>query len=134
MATGCTPAVLGRRACAVLAAGSAGLHGLMLGHSGSAAMAVLMLAMMIGCLFCARDLWQRNTLGVWCAVALMNLAMVALHLPAPGHNHGMSHAAQPSTVMGAATMLALVEATVAGLVLYYRTRHRHELVVTGPVG
>ncbi|MDH6198415.1 hypothetical protein M2272_005074 [Mycobacterium frederiksbergense] len=126
MSIGRTPAVLGRRACAVLAAGSAALHGVMLSHGGSAALMALMATMMIACLFCARDLWQRGALRVWCAVALMNLAMIAVHMPMPGHQHGAALAGphQTSTLMGAATLLALIEVMLAAAVLIYRTRGR----------
>jgi hypothetical protein len=127
MSIGRTPAVLGRRACAVLAACSAALHGVLLGHAANPAMMAAMVAMMIACLFCARDLWRRGSLGVWCAVALMNLAMIALHMPMPTHHHGLGVASAPSAAvdpMTMATMLALVEVVIAAAVLAYRTRHR----------
>lgn len=118
-----TPATLGRRTCAVLAAASTVLHGVMLGHAANPAMAVLMIAMIAVCLFCARDLWLRGTLRTWCIVAVMNLAMVAVHLPAPMHHHdagaGVGH---PSTVVALATALSLVEAGAAAAVLWFRTR------------
>ena len=118
------PATVGRRTCAVLAAGSAVLHGVMLGHAANPAMAVLMLAMIGACLYCARDLWVAGTLRAWCIVALMNLAMIALHLPAPGHHHagGSATAEQQSTVMAVATALSLVEVGAAAAVLWLRTR------------
>jgi hypothetical protein len=131
MSIGRTPAVLGRRACAVLAVCSAALHGILLGHAANPAMMAAMVAMMLACLFCARDLWRRGSLGVWCAVALMNLAMIALHLPMPAHHHGLA-APGPSSAAGSAladpmamaTLLALVEVVIAAAVLAYRTRHR----------
>jgi len=121
-----TPATLGRRTCAVLAAASAALHGVMLGHAANPAIAVLMAAMIGACLYCARDLWLRGTLRTWCIVALMNLAMVALHLPAPVHHHvaGAATVEQQSTIMALATALSLVEVGVAAGVLWFRTR-RH---------
>jgi hypothetical protein len=119
-----TSAVLGRRTCAVLAATSAALHAVMLGHAGSPVTVVLMVAMIGACLCCARDLWRRSTLGVWCAVALMNLAMIALHIPPPGHHHGGHAAAQPSTLMTLTMLLAFTEVVVAAAVLYHRTRNR----------
>jgi hypothetical protein len=111
MFTEATPATLGRRTCAVLAAGSAALHAVMLGHAANLAMAVLMTAMILACLYCARDLWLRGTLRTWCIVAVMNLAMVALHLPAPVHHHVAGSAAveQQSTIMAVATAIALIE-------------------------
>ena len=98
-----TPATLGRRTCAVLAAASAALHAVMLGHAANPAMAVLMAAMIGACLYCARDLWLRGTLQTWCIVAVMNLAMVAVHLPVPAHRHvaGAASAEQQSTDHGA---------------------------------
>jgi hypothetical protein len=133
MSIGRTPAVLGRRACAVLAVCSAALHGVLLGHAATPAMTAAMVAMMIACLLCARDLWRRGSLGVWCAVALMNLAMIALHLPMPAHHHGVGVPAVPSAgadPMAMATMLALVEVLIAAAVLAYRTRHRSVIAVS----
>ena len=52
-----TPAVLGRRACALLAAFSAGLHGLMVGEAGNVVVGGIVLAMAAACLYCARELW-----------------------------------------------------------------------------
>ena len=119
-----TPATLGRRTCAVLAAASAALHGVMLGHAANSAIAVLIAAMIGACLYCARDLWLRGTLQTWCIVAVMNLAMVALHLPAPVHRHvaGAATVEQQSTIMALATALSLVEVGAAAGVLWFRTR------------
>ena len=58
-----TPATLGRRTCAVLAAASAALHGVMLGHAANPAIAVLMAAMIGACLYCARELWLAGHCG-----------------------------------------------------------------------
>ena len=126
--------VFGRRTCAVLAATSAVLHGAMLGHAANPAMGVLMAGMAVACLYCARELWLRGTLRAWCVVGLMNIAMIAVHLPAPAHHHGMHAAAsQPSTLMGMATAIAAVEVTVAIAVLYYRTRGNAQLVTDKPI-
>ena len=121
-------AVIGRRTCAVLAAVSAGLHAVMLAHAANIAIGVLMAGMIVACLYCVRDLWLHGTLGVWCVVALMNLAMIAIHAPLPAHHH---HGAVTPTAMGslssvmaAATVISLVEAAAATAVLYYRTRGR----------
>ena len=80
--------VVGRRACAVLATGSAGLHAVLLGHATNLVAAGLLAVMIAACLYCAYELWHDGTLRAWVVVALMNLAMVALHLPAPAHHHG----------------------------------------------
>jgi hypothetical protein len=133
-------AVYGRRACAVLAASSALLHGISLIHATSPAAAVLTVAMVAGCLYCARDLWVGGALRAWVLVALMNLAMIALHAPASAtHHHGGGvNADAPvhhSTVMPLATTLAAVEVIAAAAVLYHRTRaiRPASLSVDGPV-
>jgi hypothetical protein len=121
-----TSAVIGRRTCAVLAAGSAGLHAVMLGHAANIAMGVLMAGMIVACLYCARDLWLRGTLGVWCVVALMNLAMIAIHVPLPAHHpvaHGMAAGHQPP-IMAVATAVSAIEVTLAVAVLVVGTRGR----------
>jgi hypothetical protein len=114
-------AVLARRCCALLAAASAGLHVLSLGHAANPVAGVVLVLMIAGCLYCARDLWLAGSLRAWLVVALMNIAMIALHLPAPAHHHGPAQSVPAA--MGAATALAIVEVALAGAVLYVRTRH-----------
>ena len=72
------------------------------------------------------QLWRDSTERAWVVVALMNLAMIALHLPAPAHHHGAVSAAapSPSTLMTVATLVALVEVTAAAAALYVRSRGR----------
>jgi hypothetical protein len=127
--------VVGRRTCAALAVGSAGLHAAMLGHAANIAMGVLMAGMIVACLYCARELWARGTLGAWCVVALMNLAMIAVHLPAPAHHHVASAVAavQPSSIMSLATAVSAIEVTLAVAVLWFRTRRHAQLVSGTPV-
>jgi hypothetical protein len=127
-------AVVGRRACAALALSSAGLHAAMLGHASNIVAGVLLAAMILACVYCARDLWLRGTLRAWCVVGLMNIAMIAVHLPAPSHHHGMqvASASQQSTLMGLATVVAAIEVVVAMAVLYYRTRGNAQLVSGKP--
>jgi NADH:ubiquinone oxidoreductase subunit K len=129
-----TSAVYGRRACAALALTSAGLHAAMLGHASNAVAGGLLAAMIVACVYCARDLWLRGTLRAWCLVGLMNIAMIAVHLPPPAHHHGMhsATAGQQSTLMALATAIAAVEAAVAVAVLYYRTRRHAQLVIGTP--
>jgi hypothetical protein len=124
--------VVGRRACAALALSSAGLHAAMLGHASNIMAAVLLGAMIVACVYCARDLWLRGTLHAWCAVGLMNIAMIAVHMPMPAHHHGMHPGVhdQQSTLMGLATAIAAVEVAVAVSMLYYRTR-RHAQLISG---
>ncbi|MBD0324608.1 MAG: hypothetical protein ICV72_14680 [Aldersonia sp.] len=129
-----TSGTVGRRACAVLAAGSAGLHAVMLGHAANVATGVVMVGMIVACLYCARDLWQRGTPGVWCLVALMNLAMIAVHLPAPSHHHvtGAVAVGPQSSIMALATVISAIEATLAVAVLWFRTRRGAELISGTP--
>jgi len=97
----------------------------MLGHSANAIAAGLLAVMIIACLYCAAELWRDATVRAWLVVALMNLAMIALHLPAPAHHHG-AHAGSttPSTLMAAATLVAFVEITAAAVALYVVSRAR----------
>ncbi|MCV7201501.1 hypothetical protein B7435_19160 [Mycolicibacterium peregrinum] len=116
--------VLGRRTCALLAVSSAGLHVAMVGATANPVAAAVLAAMIVGCLYCAGHLWRRGTSGVWCTIALMSLAMIALHTPMPMHHHGVVAPVQTSTMMTAATLLALLEVIIAAAVLAYTTRHR----------
>src|SRR4051794_40894066 len=104
-----TSAVYGRRACAALALTSAGLHAAMLGHASNAVAGGLLATMIVACVYCARDLWLRGTARAWCVVGLMNIAMIAVHLPAPVHHHGAHAAVQQSVLMGLATAIAAGE-------------------------
>jgi hypothetical protein len=120
-------ALFGRRACAALAACSAVLHGISLGHGTNLAAAGLTVAMAAGWLYGARDLGVRGTLRAWVLVALMDLTMIAIHAPAPAaHHHGggvtTAAPAHHSTVMNLATTLAAVEVVATAAVLYSRTR------------
>ncbi|KUI39431.1 hypothetical protein [Mycobacterium sp. GA-2829] len=115
-------AVFARRGCALLAVVSAGLHVGSLGHAAHPAAAVVLVAMVGGCLYCARELWLAGTLRAWLTVALMNIAMIAVHLPAPAHHHDDPVHAPPA--LGVATVFAMVEVAAAAAVLYVRTRHR----------
>ncbi len=131
MSTARTSAVLGRRTCALVAVASATVHGLMLGHAGNPVVAVLVVAMMAACLFCARELWTAGPPRAWCVVAVMNLGMVAVHWSLPSHHHGAAvttvatAAAIPTpTLMTVATTVSLAEAAVATVVLWVQTRRR----------
>jgi hypothetical protein len=119
-------AVAARRTAAVLAASSAALHAVMLGHAGSAAFAVLIAAMVGACLYCAYELWLSGTVRAWCLVAVMNLAMVAVHLPMSGAHHvthvDVNAVVPQSMVLTVATVLSMVEVLIAVGVLCYRTR------------
>lgn len=118
--------VVARRTAAGLAAVSAALHGVMLGHAGSPALAVLIAVMVGACLYCAYELWMSGTLRAWCLVAVMNLAMVAVHLPMSGAHHvthvEMNAVVPQSMIMTVATVLSMVEVLIAVAVMCYRTR------------
>ncbi len=118
--------IVARRTAAGLAATSAALHGLMLGHAGSAALAVLIAGMVGACLYCTRELWISGTTRAWCLIAVMNLAMVAVHLPMSAGHHAthpaVTTAVPPSMIMTLATVLSMVEVVIAVAVLCYRTR------------
>jgi hypothetical protein len=122
-------AVGARRACALLAACSAVLHGITALHTGSPAAAALMVGMAAACLYCARELWSQDVVRTWVLVAVMNIAMIGIHTPfVSGHQHGgaVSVSAIPmhsSGVMALATTLAAVEAVIATAVVYQRSRH-----------
>jgi hypothetical protein len=133
-----TPAVLGRRACAALAAFSAGLHGLMVGETGNLVVGGIVLAMAAACLYCARELWVGSTVRAWCLVALMNLGMIAIHWSAPGCHPAAASVSPaqasmmpPSTLMLTATAVAAVEAVIATIVLSVMTRGRAATLCLG---
>jgi hypothetical protein len=89
----------------------------MLGHTSNPIAFGLLATMIAACLYCARELWRDGSGRAWVVVALMNLAMIALHLPAPAHHHGATTAAAPSTLMAVATLVALVEVAAAAVAL-----------------
>jgi hypothetical protein len=107
----------------------------MLGHTSTVVSGVVLAGMAAVCVYCGFDLWLRGTLRAWRMVGLMNIAMIAVHVPMPAHHHGM----RPGTVgehpslMGWAIAIASVEVLVAISVLFYRTRS-HVQLITGDVG
>jgi hypothetical protein len=120
------------RSGALLAVCSAVLHGASLGPA-NPRIAVLTVAMIIGCLYCAYELLTRDTVRSWVLVAMMNLVMIGAHLPMPGgHHHGVGtvggSAASP---MQLATVVAIGEVLLAVTVLFVRTRALTPAVV-GP--
>lgn len=118
--------VVARRIAAGLAAISAALHGFMLGHAGGVAVAVLIAAMAAVCLYCAWELWRSGTTRAWTLVAVMNLAMVAVHLPMTGGHHVTPATAEgvvpQSSILTLATSLSMAEVVLAVAVLWYRSR------------
>lgn len=122
-----TFAVLGRRTCAVVAAGSAALHVAMTGHAVSPVIGALIVAMAIVCLLCAYELWRGCRVRTWSVVAIMNLAMIAVHWSIPAHHHqgapsAPGYADSMPALMGLATTVSLAEAAVATVVLFVLTR------------
>jgi hypothetical protein len=120
----------GRRLCAITGACSAVMHLLMLDAINNLGTQLLLAAMAMLCLYCARDLWQTDALRPWCAVALMNLAMIAAHWSLPHCDHtgttGITAgpASNTPSFMVAATVLAAGEAAVAAAVVAFKTRQR----------
>jgi hypothetical protein len=118
--------LVARRIAAGVAATSAALHGVMLGHAGNVASTVLIAGMALTCLYCARELWLSGTTRAWTLVALMNLAMVAVHLPVSGEHHvtrATVEAVVPqSMIMTLAMALSMVEVLIAATVLWFRSR------------
>lgn len=114
------------RAGALIATGSAVLHGFSLIGGHGVAVTAVTAVMALVCLYCAADLWTRGTERAWVLVAVMNLAMIAVHLPMAMHQHGAVGVAVPTstvpTFMAAATMLAVVEVLLATVVLGVRSR------------
>ena len=104
----------------------------MVGDTGHFAVAALVVAMAVACLYCARELWTAGSPRVWCLVAVMNLGMVAVHWSMPGHHHGQVVAGASvvevvspmSTLMVVATTISVVEAAIATAVLWIQTRRR----------
>jgi hypothetical protein len=114
----------------------------MLGRSTNPVLAILVVAMVVACLYCARDLWTMGSSRAWCLVAVMNLGMIAVHwsvhspvaslASAPGHHHtGVistvligTGVPTTSTLMTVATSLSVLEAAAATAVLYVKSRGR----------
>lgn len=89
---------------------------------------VVTIAMAAACLYCAYELWRFDTVRSWLMVAVMNLAMIAVHIPMTGHQHGGAAGVSAPVAMGMAmqlaTLVALAEILFAATVLFVRTRAR----------
>lgn len=130
-------AAIGRRTCAIMAAGSAGLHLTMLSQSVFALAALPVALMAAACLMCARELWRDASLRTWCTVAVMNLGMIAGHWSIPGCGHNSTAAATqaaPGTLMVVATIVSVVETTIATVVMVIQTHRRARHLFPGPNG
>jgi hypothetical protein len=109
------------RAAALLAATSAVLHGRSLTEEADAGLALLTVAMIAGCLYCGYELLTRETVRAWVLLAVMNVAMIGVHLPmSAGHHHGAAtgHAAGMPLVVA----VAGAEVLLAAAVLFVRSR------------
>ena len=62
--------------------------------------------MAAACLYCAYELWRSDTIRSWLMVAVMNLAMIAVHIPMTGHHHGAGAAAPAGVDMSMAMQMA----------------------------
>ncbi|MBJ7336078.1 hypothetical protein [Mycolicibacterium sp.] len=132
------------RAAAVLAAFSAALHAASLGHvahHGGPLAATAMVAMICGCLWCARHLWGRAAPADWAAVAVMSLVMIALHVPigVTTHVHSASltpvahlPVGQAMPLMSMAVMAAVTEAAIATIALVISTNLRNRRLFQVP--
>lgn len=133
------------RGGAALAVFSAVLHGASLGHvahQGGAPAATAMVAMIGGCLYCARHLWTRAAPSDWATVAVMSLVMIGMHLPFSGARH--VHSSSPAVVaslpvgqamplMTMAAMTAAAEAAIATIALAATTNLRNRQLFAGLV-
>lgn len=120
------PSVFAARTGAVIAMSSAALHVNTLFSGLGPVAATLMVAMVAGCLVCAVELWVRGSVRAWLTVALMNLAMIAVHLPmSAAHQHAaaLTGSVPGATTASLATLVAAAEVVVAATVLFVHTRH-----------
>lgn len=103
---------------ALLAVSSAVLH--------ASSPGVVTIAMGAVCLYCAYELWRFDTVRSWLMVAVMNVAMIAVHIPMAGHQHGRGSASVATVdmaiAMQLATAVAFAEIVFAAAVLYARIR------------
>lgn len=115
------------RTGAFLTVASAVVHVAGLADPGSAH-ALIILAMAIGCLYCARHLWAEATATDWALVAIMNVGMIAAHqnmsMPGSHAGHGISSSTSQASApsMNAAIALTAVEVVFATAVLFVTTR------------
>ncbi len=118
----------------MIAVASALLHLICLAKMSAGAVPnAIMTFMILGCLYCAHHLWTRAANQDWALLAVMNLAMVCVHLPMAdrGHSHhsqvAMHAMTQATSTSDSAWMtgtlaVSCAEAAIAALVLFYRTR------------
>ncbi|KQS69170.1 hypothetical protein [Modestobacter sp. Leaf380] len=124
-ALGVAPRVLPLgQAAAVLAVGSAGVHLALAGSGDLSALAMALMALV--CLPCSLHLWRAPTASVWGLTALVDLGMLAVHLPmvvGTGHAgmHGAHTAASgPSALVVGGLVLVGGQLLLAGTALLRR--------------
>ncbi|OAN41717.1 hypothetical protein [Mycolicibacterium iranicum] len=87
---------------------------------------IVTIAMGAACLYCAYEVWRFDTVRSWVMVAVMNVAMIAVHIPVTGHRHGggsePAATLDMAVAMQLATVVAFAEIAFAAAVLYVRTR------------
>ncbi len=102
----------------------AGLAGHSMPHT------VMVVAMAIGCFYCAGHLWTRASRSDWALVAIMGVGMIAAHqnMSMPGSHaghHASSYAVDAVAsmpAMNAAMAIAVFEVVFATTVLFLGTR------------
>ena len=119
---------------ALLAAGSAVLHGLSMIGGADLLTAVVTTVMGGVCLVCGYMLMAHGSVREWMLAAMMNIVMIGMHLPmTDGHHHGDPHLAVVSSsttsLMAVATGVAAVEVLLAAAVLIHRTRDYSERII-----
>jgi hypothetical protein len=110
--------VLINRCAAALAVTSAVLH-LRMGIG--SAIGVVVAAMAVVCLLCAADLWRSTNNRTWVVMASASAVMLLAHASGPTGHHQAVVTDRVSDV-SAASIVAVVELTLAAVVVFLRTR------------
>nr|WP_314144330.1 hypothetical protein [uncultured Rhodococcus sp.] len=106
------------RCAAALAVISAVLH-LRMGIG--SAVGLVVAAMAVVCLLCAADLWRSDNNRPWVVMAASSAVMLLAHAPGPTGHHQAVVVGGVSDV-SAASIVAVVELTLAAVVVFLRTR------------
>ncbi|MEU3474355.1 hypothetical protein [Rhodococcus sp. NPDC006774] len=106
------------RCAAALAVTSAVLH-LRMGIG--SAIGVVVAAMAVVCLLCAADLWRSTNNRPWVVMAAASAVMLLAHASGPTGHHQAVVTDSVSEV-SAASIVAVVELTLAAVVVFVRTR------------
>ncbi|MDV8023747.1 hypothetical protein [Rhodococcus sp. IEGM 1330] len=106
------------RCAAALAVISAVLH---LRMGVGSAVGVVVAAMAVVCLLCAADLWRSANNRPWVVMAASSAVMLLAHASGPTGHHQAVVVGGVSDVSAASTV-AVVELTLAAIVVFLRTR------------